>query len=39
MVLHHTATATTDDIEVRICLSEGPDNEDVIISLLDVYIM
>ena len=30
---------TTDDIEVRICLDQGSENEDVIVSLVDIYIM
>ena len=30
---------TTDDIEARICLDEARFNEDVIVSLLDIYVM
>ena len=31
--------ATTDDIEVRICLDEATNNENVIISLVDIHVM
>ena len=31
--------ATTDDIEVRICLDESTNNENVIISLVDIHVM
>ena len=30
---------TTDDIEVRICQDQGPDDEDDIISLIDIYVV
>ena len=30
---------TTEDIEMRICCSEGVDNEDIIISLIEINIM
>ena len=29
---------TSDPIEVRLCLSEGPNNEDLIITLVDIYV-
>ena len=35
---HRDITNTTDNIDVHLCLDEGPDNEDVYIDIVEIYV-
>ena len=35
---HRDITNTTDNIDVHLCLDEGPENEDVYIDIVEIYV-
>ena len=37
-VLYRDIGNTTDDIDVHLCLDEPPDNEDVYIDIMEIYV-